>query len=116
LLLYDRTAEEWDDGAETSAVRGSDPQTGGRKSVAGRPRHRQYWSVRGTWRNHRHKGDIMVVDPITALWLDRSRRAELKRQFPGSDDQLPQRARKRSRKKWLEPADSTCPPARAFVR
>jgi hypothetical protein len=41
----------------------------------------------------------MVVDPITALWLDRSRRAELKRQFPGSDDQLPQRARKRSRKK-----------------
>jgi hypothetical protein len=41
----------------------------------------------------------MVVDPITALWLDRSRRAELKRQFPGSDDQLPRPAKKRSRKK-----------------
>ena len=40
----------------------------------------------------------MVVDPITALWLDRSRRAEMKRHFPGSADQLPQRARKRSRK------------------
>ena len=41
----------------------------------------------------------MVIDPITALWLDLSRRAEMKRKFPGSDDQLPQRAKKRSRKK-----------------
>jgi hypothetical protein len=47
----------------------------------------------------RHKESIMVVDPITALWLDRSRRAEMKRQFPGSDDQLPGRTKKRSRKK-----------------
>jgi hypothetical protein len=40
----------------------------------------------------------MVVDPVTALWLDRSRRAEMKRHFPGSDDQLLRRTKKPSRK------------------
>jgi hypothetical protein len=47
----------------------------------------------------RHKEGIMVVDPIMAFWLDRSRRAEMKRQFPGSDDKLPGRTKKRSRKR-----------------
>ena len=41
----------------------------------------------------------MMIDPISALWLDLNRRAEMKRQFEGSDGQVPRRARKRSRKK-----------------
>jgi len=41
----------------------------------------------------------MVIDPVSALWLDLSRRAEMKRKFQGSDDQPARRERKRSRKK-----------------
>jgi hypothetical protein len=41
----------------------------------------------------------MVMDPVSALWLDLSRHAEMKREFEGSDGQPARRARKQARKK-----------------
>jgi hypothetical protein len=41
----------------------------------------------------------MAIDPVSALWLDLTRRAEMKRRFQGTDDQPVRRAKKQARKK-----------------
>ncbi len=41
----------------------------------------------------------MVIDPVSALWLDLQRRSEMKRRLQGTDEPTVRRARKQARKK-----------------
>jgi len=78
---------------------GHTPDLPGRNCVAAEREHIHYEASEVSGEIRSKGGITMVIDPVSALWLDLSRRAEMKRMLEGVNDQPSRRARKRSRKK-----------------